>query len=101
MRVQDIFYPAFGALVSPEQNIFSPLHTFFTLCLPIAQKPRQAVVLGRLSRNMCLWVRGEHILPFAILSSPFHLAFTVKGQCNMTFFNLKLFQMARLIHYPV
>ncbi len=48
------FYPALAALVRPVQQFFPTAH-FFTLCFPIAQLPDQAVVLGRLSLNMCPW----------------------------------------------
>jgi hypothetical protein len=48
------FYPALAALVSPVQNKNFTAH-FFTLCVPIAQQPGQAVVPGRLSLNMRLW----------------------------------------------
>jgi hypothetical protein len=44
------FFPAFAALVSPVQNIIFLIAHFFTLFVPIAQQPGQAVVLGRLSQ---------------------------------------------------
>jgi hypothetical protein len=48
-------YPALAALVGPFQYIFFlALHSFSSF-VPIAQKAGQAVVLGRLSLNMCLW----------------------------------------------
>ncbi len=48
------FCPALAALVSPVQNIiFLTIH-FFTLLVPIAQQPGQAVVLGRLSLYVSL-----------------------------------------------
>ncbi len=46
------FYPALAALVSPVQSIFFPHRVtvhYFDLCVPIAQEPWQAGVLGRLS----------------------------------------------------
>jgi hypothetical protein len=43
------FCPALPALVSPVQNIIFLSAHFFTLVVPIAQQPGQAVVLGRLS----------------------------------------------------
>ncbi len=63
------FYPAFGALVSPEQNILFPTAHFFILSVPTAQQAGQAVVPGRLSLNLFLWVRDEQILPFATIIS--------------------------------
>ncbi len=53
---------ALAALVSPVQNIISvssPQH-FFTLLVPIAQQPGQAVVLGR--RSLCLWLRRDKLI---------------------------------------
>jgi hypothetical protein len=49
------FYPSFAALVGPVQNILFLAH-FITFCVPIAQQPGQAVVLGRLSLGICLWI---------------------------------------------
>jgi hypothetical protein len=46
------FYFALAALVRPVQNIIFLGEHFFTLLVPIAQQPGQAVVLGRLS--LCL-----------------------------------------------
>ncbi len=43
------FCPALVDLVSPVQNIIYLTAHFFTLVVPIAQQPGQAVVLGRLS----------------------------------------------------
>ncbi len=40
-------------LSSPAQNIIFLIVHFFTLLVPIAQQPGQAVVLGHLS--LCLW----------------------------------------------
>ncbi len=50
------FYPALIAQVSQVQNIcfFFALH-YFTLYVPIALQPGQAVVQGRRSLNVCLW----------------------------------------------
>ncbi len=48
------FCPTLAALVSPVQNIIFLTVHFFTLVVPIAQQPRQVVVLGRLS--LCLWL---------------------------------------------
>ncbi len=45
-----VFCPALAALASQVQNII-----FLTLLVPIAQKPGQAGVLGRMS--LCLWFR--------------------------------------------
>ena len=52
------FYPALAALVGPVQKIFfSSLQTIlFHFICPIAQQAEQAVVLGRLSLSMCLWI---------------------------------------------
>jgi hypothetical protein len=47
-------YPALAALVSQEQNIFFLSVHCFNFCVPIAQQPRQSVVQGRLSLNVCL-----------------------------------------------
>ncbi len=47
------FCPALAAQVSPVQNIIFLIVHFFTFFVPIAQQPRQAGVLGRLS--LCLW----------------------------------------------
>ncbi len=48
------FFPALAALVSQVQNIFSSTAHYFSLFVPIAQQPGQAVVPGHLSFNMCL-----------------------------------------------
>ncbi len=48
------FCPALAPLVSPVPNIIFLTVHFFNLFVPIAQEPRQAGVLGRLS--LCLWV---------------------------------------------
>jgi hypothetical protein len=53
------FYPALSALVRSVQNICFLAAHFFTLCVPIAHQPGQAVVLGRLSLSMCLRPEGE------------------------------------------
>jgi hypothetical protein len=45
---------ALAAPVSPVQNTIFPVH-FFTLLVPIAQQPGQAVVLGRLSLCISLY----------------------------------------------
>ncbi len=50
------FCPALVALVSPVQNIISLTIHYFALFVPINQQTRQAVMPGRLSLNMCLWV---------------------------------------------
>jgi hypothetical protein len=47
------FCPALAALVSPVQNITFFTALFFTILVPIAQQPGQAVVLGRLSLCLC------------------------------------------------
>ncbi len=57
------FCPALAALVSPEQNIIFLAAHFFTLGVPIAQQPRKAVVLGRLS----LWAKLTPCPPPPIL----------------------------------
>jgi hypothetical protein len=49
------FCSALAALVGPVQNIFFLTVYYFISFLPIAQQAWQAVVLGRLSLNMCLW----------------------------------------------
>ncbi len=46
------FCPALAALVSPVQNIIFITVHFFTLLVPIARQPGQAVVLGRLSLSL-------------------------------------------------
>jgi hypothetical protein len=51
------FYPAVDALVSLVKNTFFLAAHFFSLCVPNAQQPGQAVVTGRLSPNMCLWLQ--------------------------------------------
>jgi hypothetical protein len=50
------FCPALAALVGPVQNIFFPAVHYFNSFFPITQQAGQAVVLGRLSLIMCLWV---------------------------------------------
>ncbi len=51
-----IFCPALAALVGPVQNmLFLSPHTISLHLSPIAQPVGQAVVLHRLSLNMCLW----------------------------------------------
>jgi hypothetical protein len=68
------FYPALAALLRQVQNIIFLTEHFYTILVPIAQQPGQAVVLGlflsghsyvRLSRTVC------------VLSS-FNWEFTVK-----------------------
>ncbi len=54
---QDFFNPVLAAPVSPVQNIFFLAAYFFTLYVPIAQQPGKAVVPGRLSLNMYLWMQ--------------------------------------------
>ncbi len=50
------FCPALAALVDPVQNMcFLTVH-YFNSFVPIAQQSGQAVVLGRLSLIMCVWV---------------------------------------------
>jgi hypothetical protein len=44
---------------SSKKYFFINLH-YFTLCVPIAQQPRQAVMQGCLSLNVCLWVHHPH-----------------------------------------
>ncbi len=49
------FSPALTALLCPVQNIFFPHNVhYFNSFVPITQQAGQAVVLGRLSPNMCL-----------------------------------------------
>jgi hypothetical protein len=100
VQVEEIFI--LPLVLSSAQNkifFFSP-HTFSLYMSPSPSK------LGRQSCRVafllicvsgCETNKSYHLL----LSSPHHLAFTVKGQCNMTFSSLKLSQMARLIHYLV
>ncbi len=52
LTVEEIFCPAFAALVSPVQIFFAP--HYFSSFVPIAQQARQAVVPGRLSLNVPL-----------------------------------------------
>ncbi len=54
------FCPASAALVGPAQNIFSLAVHYINSFVPIAPQAGQAVVLGRLSINMCLSL-GESI----------------------------------------
>jgi hypothetical protein len=49
------FCPALAALVGAVQKKFLTVH-YFNSFVPIAQEAGQAVVQGRLSRSMCLWV---------------------------------------------
>ncbi len=49
------FCSALAALVGAVQNIFFLSVHYFNSCVLIAQQVGQAVVLGRLSLNMCLW----------------------------------------------
>ncbi len=48
------FHPVLAAMVSPVQSIFFLIVHCFNLWVPIAQKPGQAVVQGRLSLNVRL-----------------------------------------------
>ncbi len=59
------FCLALGALVGPEQKYFfpSPHNIAIHLSLSIAQQARQAVVLGRLSLNICLWYQHHARTP--------------------------------------
>jgi hypothetical protein len=50
------FCPALAALVDPVQNIFFLAVHYFYSFVPIAQQAGQAVVLGRLSLIMRLWI---------------------------------------------
>jgi hypothetical protein len=51
------FYPAMPALVGPVRNIFSSPYTISINLSPcIAQHAGQAVVQGRASLNVCLWL---------------------------------------------
>jgi hypothetical protein len=49
-------YQALAALVSTVQNIFFLTVHYFNLCIPIGLQAEQAVLLGRLSPSMCLWL---------------------------------------------
>ncbi len=49
------FRTCLGCLVSPVQNIIFLTERFFTLLVPIAQQPGQAVVFGRLSLCLFHW----------------------------------------------
>jgi hypothetical protein len=46
------FCPALAALVSPVLKIIFLTEHYFTLLVPIAQQPGQAIEPGRLSLNM-------------------------------------------------
>jgi hypothetical protein len=48
--------PALPALVGPIQKIFFLTEDYFNSFVQIAEQAEQAVMLGRLSLNMCLWV---------------------------------------------
>jgi hypothetical protein len=50
------FCPFFAVLVGPVQHIFFLVVHYFNSFVPIAQQAEQAVVLGRLSLSMCLWI---------------------------------------------
>ncbi len=54
---------ALAALVGLVQNIFctSPYTISVPLFVPIAQQAGQAVVLGRLSLSVCLWMSRGHV----------------------------------------
>ncbi len=49
------FCPALIAVVGPVQNMFFLTVHYFSSFVPIAQQAGQAVVLGHLSLNVCLW----------------------------------------------
>jgi hypothetical protein len=52
------FCSSLAALVGPVQNIFFPnLH--YNLFVPVVQQAGQAVVLGRMSLSMCLWLKRK------------------------------------------
>jgi hypothetical protein len=73
--VQRDFCPVLAALVGPAQNIFLLTIPYLTSFLPIAQQAGQAVVPGRLSLNMCLWLRHCAVmssLQFPPLGSPIY-----------------------------
>ncbi len=57
MPVQEIFVLSLAALVRPVQNIFFLAIHYSSLFVPIDQKPRQAVMQGRLSLIVCLRLR--------------------------------------------
>jgi hypothetical protein len=58
------FCLAFAALVNAVQNIFFLTVQYFTSCVTLAQQAVQAVVLGNLSLNICLWTMDIYnILP--------------------------------------
>jgi hypothetical protein len=61
------FCPALAALVGPPNTkyFFFTVH-FFNSFVPIAQQAGQAVVLGRLSLNMCLSVNFNSIITIII-----------------------------------
>jgi hypothetical protein len=50
------FCPALSGLVGLVQNIFFLAVHYFNSFVPIAQQTGQAVLLGRLSLNMSLWL---------------------------------------------
>ncbi len=50
------FYPALVALVRPVQNILFLIVHIISIYVCNAQQPGQAVVQGRISLNVCLWL---------------------------------------------
>jgi hypothetical protein len=55
------FCSALAALVGPVQNIFSLVVHYFNSYAPIVQQAGQAVVQGRLSLRMCLWIHSHTV----------------------------------------
>ncbi len=54
------FLSCLGFSSQPSTKYFFPHCILFTFCVSIAQQLGQAVVPGRLSLNMCRWVRHSH-----------------------------------------
>jgi hypothetical protein len=85
-----IFLSCLWCSSQPRTKYFFPTAHFFTLCVHIAQQPRQAVEPGRLSLNMCLWVRDEQILSFATIISALSGVYC-KGTVQYYVFKFKTF----------
>ncbi len=85
MLVQEIFFPAFAALVGPVQGIFFLAVHYVNSIVPIAQQAGQAVVQGRLSLNLCLWFLPQVFAGLQFLSRSFYNIKILRKEHELSF----------------
>ncbi len=60
------FLSCLGWYCRPSTNVFSPYTLFHFIFVPVTQQAGQAVVPGRLARNMCLWCHTVTAVEFTL-----------------------------------